>query len=287
MPRSPWLASPGCMKNAGVPVEASVEAILRPMWPDLPMPVTTTRPLVSRIMRCAGEERFAEAVLQRAHRVGLDVEHAARELEKCSASESAWGCSRFVMRESINRFHDARRPSGGPDPARLRGRGGGALPPAVDAGDPRLPHRGRGHRPARARLRSRDRKPALPGGIRRGLPHVLRGARVQPAAADHAPHRVRLRRRAGGRGDRARHRRLDRRGALVARGHHRGRRARDVLDRDHLEDARRAHAAAYRLRPPDHGRAAVPGPRGDPAPGADPGARPVERRSRSRSGSRW
>ena len=44
MPRSPWLASPGCTKNAGVPVEASVAAILPPIWPDLPMPVTTTRP---------------------------------------------------------------------------------------------------------------------------------------------------------------------------------------------------------------------------------------------------
>ena len=30
MPRSPWLASAGWTKNAGVPVEASVAAILRP-----------------------------------------------------------------------------------------------------------------------------------------------------------------------------------------------------------------------------------------------------------------
>ncbi len=44
MPRSPWLASPGCTKNAGVPALASVAAILRPTWPDLPMPVTTMRP---------------------------------------------------------------------------------------------------------------------------------------------------------------------------------------------------------------------------------------------------
>lgn len=39
-----WLASAGCMKNAGVPVEAMVAAILRPMWPLLPMPLTITRP---------------------------------------------------------------------------------------------------------------------------------------------------------------------------------------------------------------------------------------------------
>ena len=44
MPRSPWLASLGCTKNAGVPVEARVAATLRPTWPDLPMPVTITRP---------------------------------------------------------------------------------------------------------------------------------------------------------------------------------------------------------------------------------------------------
>ena len=44
MPRSPWLASAGCTNIAGVPVEASVAAILRPTWPLLPMPITTTRP---------------------------------------------------------------------------------------------------------------------------------------------------------------------------------------------------------------------------------------------------
>ena len=46
MPKSPWLASPGCTNMAGVPVEASVAAILRPMWPLLPMPITTTWPVV-------------------------------------------------------------------------------------------------------------------------------------------------------------------------------------------------------------------------------------------------
>lgn len=56
MPRSPWLASPGCMKNAGVPVEAMVEAIFPPTWPDFPMPVTTTRPLASRIVATAARK---------------------------------------------------------------------------------------------------------------------------------------------------------------------------------------------------------------------------------------
>ena len=45
MPRSPCEASAGCTNSAGVPVEASVAAILRATWPDLPMPETTTRPV--------------------------------------------------------------------------------------------------------------------------------------------------------------------------------------------------------------------------------------------------
>ena len=56
IPTSPWLASPGCMKNAGVPVEARVEAILPPTWPDLPMPVTTTRPLAAKIAATASRK---------------------------------------------------------------------------------------------------------------------------------------------------------------------------------------------------------------------------------------
>src|SRR5262249_23044519 len=49
MPRSPWLASLGCTKKAGVPVEAKVAAILRPTCPDLPMPVTISRPRAPEI----------------------------------------------------------------------------------------------------------------------------------------------------------------------------------------------------------------------------------------------
>ncbi len=50
MPRSPWLASAAWTKNAGVPVEARVAAILRPTWPDFPMPVTMTRPRAARMV---------------------------------------------------------------------------------------------------------------------------------------------------------------------------------------------------------------------------------------------
>ena len=61
MPRSPWLASPGCTKKAGVPVEAKVAAILRPTWPDLPMPVTISRPLRVADQLDRGDERLRRA----------------------------------------------------------------------------------------------------------------------------------------------------------------------------------------------------------------------------------
>src|SRR5690242_7658552 len=53
MPRSPWLASAACTKKAGVPVEASVAAILRAICPDLPSPVTITRPRAARMVSTA------------------------------------------------------------------------------------------------------------------------------------------------------------------------------------------------------------------------------------------
>ena len=53
MPRSPWLASLGCTKKAGVPVEERVAATFSPTWPLLPMPVTMMRPWHERIMPIA------------------------------------------------------------------------------------------------------------------------------------------------------------------------------------------------------------------------------------------
>src|SRR5581483_434049 len=44
IPRSPCTASAGWRNNAGVPVELRVAAILRPISPLFPIPVTTTRP---------------------------------------------------------------------------------------------------------------------------------------------------------------------------------------------------------------------------------------------------
>ncbi|SRN26651.1 Uncharacterised protein [Shigella flexneri] len=49
MPKSPCAASLGWTKNEGVPVLANVAAILRPMCPDFPIPMTTTFPLHQNI----------------------------------------------------------------------------------------------------------------------------------------------------------------------------------------------------------------------------------------------
>src|SRR6185437_11079449 len=95
MPRSPWLASPGCMKNAGVPVDASVEAILRPIWPDLPMPVTTTRPFVfssPTIMRWARRNPSPRRPFS-ARTASASMSSTSRaRARKRSASAIAWAC---------------------------------------------------------------------------------------------------------------------------------------------------------------------------------------------------
>src|SRR5438477_3895470 len=56
-PRSPCRASAGCRKIAAVPVLVSVAAILRAMRPDLPMPVTITRPAQLRSRLTAQSKR--------------------------------------------------------------------------------------------------------------------------------------------------------------------------------------------------------------------------------------
>ena len=45
IPKSPWIASLGWIKKAGVPVLANVAAILSAMCPDLPKPITIILPL--------------------------------------------------------------------------------------------------------------------------------------------------------------------------------------------------------------------------------------------------
>ncbi len=98
MPRSPWLASPGCMKNAGVPVEASVEAILLPMWPDLPMPVTTTRPRVARTAGApAGNPRRGGKRGALPHRPRFQGPRGASPRTRAPGSSASRGGSRFAM----------------------------------------------------------------------------------------------------------------------------------------------------------------------------------------------
>src|SRR5712675_1374422 len=48
IPRSPCRASAGCRKKDGVPVLERVAEILRPIRPDLPIPVTAIRPLQAK-----------------------------------------------------------------------------------------------------------------------------------------------------------------------------------------------------------------------------------------------
>src|SRR3990172_4048092 len=63
IPRSPWLASAGWTKYAGVPVLDMVEAILRAMCPDLPIPLTITRPLQARISDTAARNRSSRRAI--------------------------------------------------------------------------------------------------------------------------------------------------------------------------------------------------------------------------------
>ena len=78
-PRSPWTASAGCRKNAGVPVLARVAAILRLMIPDLPMPVTMTRPAQASSRRTAASKPVVEPVRERPQRLRLDLDDLPRQ----------------------------------------------------------------------------------------------------------------------------------------------------------------------------------------------------------------
>ena len=65
----------GVRNRRGVPVLAKVAAILRAIWPDLPMPLTMTRPWQLRISASAA--KFAvDAAAQRGDRVGCAKEPA-------------------------------------------------------------------------------------------------------------------------------------------------------------------------------------------------------------------
>src|SRR4029079_16285330 len=89
-PRSPWMASAGRRKNAGVPVLESVAAILRLMMPDLPLlvmmaafarPVHYRGPAPREEQRQRALDRAVEPIDQAEDRRRLDAKHLARQLQ--------------------------------------------------------------------------------------------------------------------------------------------------------------------------------------------------------------
>ena len=90
MPRSPWLASAGCTKKAGVPVLASVAAILFAMCPDLPMPDTTMRPVQSSI-RAQARKKLASSRVDKPRIASASMSKTRRALAD-RRSGSSIGC---------------------------------------------------------------------------------------------------------------------------------------------------------------------------------------------------
>ena len=98
IPRSPWLASAGCTNMAGVPVEASVAVSLRPMWPLLPMPMTTRRP------RQANTRRTARAKASSSRRATASTACASMSrVSRASASARCGSKSVFTVMAAIIR----------------------------------------------------------------------------------------------------------------------------------------------------------------------------------------
>ena len=91
MPRSPCTPSAGCRKSAGVPVEAMVAAIFWQISPDLPMPVTTTRPLQARIISTARTNSPSIRSVRACDRLGLDAQDLA-----CRFQNVTHGCKPFL-----------------------------------------------------------------------------------------------------------------------------------------------------------------------------------------------
>src|SRR5262245_55100742 len=89
MPRSPWLASAACTKKAGVPVEASVAAILRAMCPDLPMPVTIRRPCACRMVSTAATNESPSPSAMAAFKAAKP----SRPVSSVRSAEATKGCA--------------------------------------------------------------------------------------------------------------------------------------------------------------------------------------------------
>src|SRR5471030_1314596 len=262
-----------------------VEAILRAIWPDLPMPLTTTRPL--QLSNSATASRKVEP--KRAARLWIA---SASMASTCLArSSTVLDGAILSMRDAAGiigqsiaeprslpselRATDDRFPRTGAGAAGERRAGGGARAQPAPAADAGIPAGRRGDRAALPALDPGERgiDLCLSGRIRRGVPDVLHRTGIQPAqAVQHAPRGVWPRDGAG-----AAHFVCADRGRLVARlsvaAWLRPRRsARHVLDRDREQAPGRAHAARIRARARDHRRSAVSGLGRGAALDPDPGA---------------
>ena len=83
-----------------MPVLESVAAILRQMMPDLPMPVTMTRPRHSSSRRTARSKRSSEAIDERQDGGRLGLQHLAceRQIDDRGAITSSFTVSPRVDR---------------------------------------------------------------------------------------------------------------------------------------------------------------------------------------------
>src|SRR5215217_7960813 len=79
------MASVGCMKNDGVPVEASVALIFLQMMPDLPTPIVTTRPLQVAMVSTAATKDWS--------RCGMTPRIAAASTSRTRLASTSAGCS--------------------------------------------------------------------------------------------------------------------------------------------------------------------------------------------------
>ena len=115
MPRSPCEASAGWTNRAGVPVEASVAAILRATWPDLPMPDTTTRPVAARQQVDRAGEAAVQPGGERLQAGRLGVQHRAGDIDGRSwifawRSAAVIGDSSLGVRRPLTGQPDGQRP---------------------------------------------------------------------------------------------------------------------------------------------------------------------------------
>jgi len=72
-------------------VDASVEAILRAIWPDLPMPDRIMRPLYRQDLLNRGDEIIGKVCRQAHKGLALMLQHAGRGCEDLIALQSWFG----------------------------------------------------------------------------------------------------------------------------------------------------------------------------------------------------